>query len=111
MILVRAPLRISFVGGGTDLPNFYKHYPPGCVISTTIDKFVYVGVNKLYRKRIVLKYSLTEDVAKLYQQYVMPTYTRTQTVLVRGKGIKEAGDEVFSLFASVIRQNDALFVS
>ncbi|MBI5779051.1 MAG: aspartate aminotransferase family protein [Planctomycetes bacterium] len=32
--------------------------------------------------------SLTEDVAKLYQQYVMPTYTKTQTVLVRGKGIK-----------------------
>ncbi|MEK7309750.1 MAG: aspartate aminotransferase family protein [Planctomycetota bacterium] len=32
--------------------------------------------------------SLTEDVAKLYQQYVMPTYTRTQTVMVRGKGIK-----------------------
>lgn len=63
MILVRAPLRISFVGGGTDLPNFYKHYPPGCVISTAIDKFVYVGVNKLYRKRVVLKYSLTEDVA------------------------------------------------
>ncbi|PIR72627.1 MAG: kinase, partial [Candidatus Nealsonbacteria bacterium CG10_big_fil_rev_8_21_14_0_10_36_24] len=35
MILVRAPLRISFVGGGTDLPDFYHRYP-GRVISATI---------------------------------------------------------------------------
>lgn len=44
MILVRAPLRISFMGGGTDIPAFYKQYP-GRVISTTIDKYVYLTIN------------------------------------------------------------------
>lgn len=45
MIVVRAPLRISFVGGGTDLPDFFRFYP-GHVISTTIDKYVYVVINR-----------------------------------------------------------------
>lgn len=45
MIVVRAPLRISFAGGGTDLPDFYRYYP-GRVISTTIDKYVYVAINR-----------------------------------------------------------------
>ena len=44
MIITRAPLRISFVGGGTDIAKFYTKYP-GRVISTTIDKFVYVVAN------------------------------------------------------------------
>jgi len=45
MIVVRAPLRISFVGGGTDLPDFYQRYQ-GRVISTAIDKYVYVVINR-----------------------------------------------------------------
>lgn len=45
MIVVRAPLRISFVGGGTDLPDFYRR-SPGKVISATIDQFVYVVINR-----------------------------------------------------------------
>lgn len=44
MIIVKAPLRISFVGGGTDLPDFYRQHP-GRVISTAIDKYVYVAIN------------------------------------------------------------------
>ena len=46
MIVVRAPLRISFVGGGTDLPDFYRR-APGRVISTAIDKFVYVVIKNI----------------------------------------------------------------
>ena len=45
MIVVRAPLRISFGGGGTDLPAYYERHG-GVVVSTTIDKFVYVHVAK-----------------------------------------------------------------
>ena len=44
MIVTRAPLRISFVGGGTDLPAFYHKYP-GRVISVTINKYVYAMVH------------------------------------------------------------------
>jgi len=41
MLIARAPLRISFAGGGTDLPAYYERYG-GVVVSTTIDKYVYV---------------------------------------------------------------------
>ncbi len=43
MLIARAPLRISLAGGGTDLPVYYERYG-GFVISTTIDKYVYVHV-------------------------------------------------------------------
>ncbi len=62
MIITRAPLRISFVGGGTDLPKFYHQYP-GRVISTTIDKYIYIVLNQnVFNKDFILKYSLTEIV-------------------------------------------------
>src|SRR5512146_91627 len=44
MIIARAPLRVSFFGGGTDLPSYYEHYGPGQVLSCTIDKYVYAVV-------------------------------------------------------------------
>ncbi|OGH88681.1 MAG: hypothetical protein A3J93_01125 [Candidatus Magasanikbacteria bacterium RIFOXYC2_FULL_42_28] len=62
MILVRAPMRVSFVGGGTDLPDFYRSYP-GRVISTTIDKFVYLAINNSYKMgKFIVKYSENESV-------------------------------------------------
>lgn len=45
MIIARAPLRISLAGGGTDLPAYYERFG-GMVVSTTIDRFVYVQVQK-----------------------------------------------------------------
>ena len=45
MIISRTPFRISFVGGGTDLPDFY-HSEEGRVLSTTIDKYIYVCVKR-----------------------------------------------------------------
>ena len=62
MIISRAPLRISFVGGGTDLPDFYRQYP-GRVISVAIDKFVYILVNRIpYTKKVIAKWRTTEVV-------------------------------------------------
>ncbi|HLH75110.1 MAG TPA: GHMP kinase [Chloroflexota bacterium] len=43
MLIARAPFRISFAGGGTDLPAYYEQFG-GCVVSTTIDKYVYVHI-------------------------------------------------------------------
>ena len=45
MIITRTPFRISFAGGGTDLRAFYKH-EPGQVISTSINKYIYVVIKK-----------------------------------------------------------------
>ena len=44
MLIARAPLRVSLFGGGTDLPAFYTRYG-GAVLSTTLDKYVYVVLN------------------------------------------------------------------
>ena len=61
MIIVRAPLRISFVGGGTDLAAFYKK-APGRVLSGTIDKYVYVTITRTPGKRVSVRYSVGESV-------------------------------------------------
>ena len=45
MIITKTPFRVSFCGGGTDLPDFYKKYN-GQVLSTTIDKYMYILVKK-----------------------------------------------------------------
>ena len=47
MILTRTPFRISFAGGGTDISIFYKKNKFGKVLSSTIDKYLYVMVKKL----------------------------------------------------------------
>lgn len=60
MIISRTPLRMSFVGGGSDLPSFYRRYG-GAVVSTAIDRFVYVTVNQKFDDRIRVSYSKTEE--------------------------------------------------
>lgn len=47
MIIVRSPLRVSFFGGGTDHPSWFDRPEPGAVLSTTIDKYVYVQLRRL----------------------------------------------------------------
>ena len=67
MIITRAPFRVSFCGGGSDLPSFYEQYG-GCVLSTTIRKYMYLTLHKYFHKdQIRLKYSKTET-AKSYDE-------------------------------------------
>ena len=51
---------MSFVGGGSDLPVFYRRFG-GAVVSTAIDQYVYITVNKKFDDRIRVSYSKTED--------------------------------------------------
>lgn len=63
----RAPLRISFFGGGTDIPSFYQRFG-GAVLSTTINKFIYVSVkahSRLFGEHYRLNYSETEKVSSI----------------------------------------------
>ena len=62
MIITRAPFRVSFCGGGSDLPSFYEKFG-GCVLSTSIRKYMYLTIHNYFHKdQIVLKYSKTETV-------------------------------------------------
>ena len=61
MIISRTPLRISFVGGGSDLPAYYEK-EPGAVVSTAINKYIYINVNTKFDHQIRASYSVTEIV-------------------------------------------------
>lgn len=59
MILTRTPLRVSFAGGGSDLEEYYRH-EPGVVLSTAIDKYVYLAVKPHFDANFRISYSKTE---------------------------------------------------
>ncbi len=61
MIISRTPLRISLIGGGSDLSAYYR-MSPGAVVSTAIDKYIYITVNRKFDNRIRASYSVTEIV-------------------------------------------------
>ena len=60
MIFSKTPFRISFVGGGTD--NLKKQNFKGQVISCTINKYIFVGMNRKFDNKIRFSYSKTENV-------------------------------------------------
>ena len=63
MIISQTPLRISFVGGGTDLKDYWS-VKPGAVLSTTIDKYVYVIIKERFDDYIYVNYTQKEIVSK-----------------------------------------------
>lgn len=64
MIITRSPLRVTFGGGGTDVPSYYRKHG-GFVISAAIDKYVYVTVIRPFMPGIFLKYSELERVERV----------------------------------------------
>lgn len=66
MIITKTPFRMSFFGGGTDMPQFFREHG-GAVISTSFDKYCYVTVRHLppfFDYWTELSYSKTERVTK-----------------------------------------------
>lgn len=62
MIISRTPVRISFFGGGTDYREYYSRHP-GAVLGTTLNKYVYVSLNRLsdfFNYKIRVGYSKSE---------------------------------------------------
>lgn len=79
MIISKTPLRISFVGGGTDLKSFY-HKEEGMVLSTTIDKYVYVIVKERFDEKIYVNYSkkeIVDDVSEIKHELVREAMKKT----------------------------------
>ena len=62
MIISTAPFRVSFAGGGSDLQSFYKKNGYGAVVSTTINKYMYIMLHPYFHEKIRIKYSKLEDV-------------------------------------------------
>jgi len=66
MIITQTPLRISFFGGGTDFSKFYRQ-EEGCVLSSAIDKYIFVIVKDRFDKMIRVGYTQTELVDSVDQ--------------------------------------------
>ena len=62
MIITKTPFRISFCGGGSDIPEFYREHG-GCVLSTSINRYMYITVHPFFDEtKTALKYSKNEIV-------------------------------------------------
>lgn len=66
MIISRTPLRVSFAGGGSDLAEYYQT-GYGAVVSTAINKYIYITVNRKFDDLIRVSYSKTEMVHSVDQ--------------------------------------------
>jgi len=67
MIITKTPFRISFAGGGSDLAAYYEKYG-GAVVSTAIDKYVYLSMHPyFFENGYLLKYSKTEHAEEINQ--------------------------------------------
>jgi D-glycero-alpha-D-manno-heptose-7-phosphate kinase len=92
MIISRTPLRISFVGGGSDLPVYYRRFG-GAVISSSINMFVYITVNRKFDDRLRVSYSRTEivDCAAQVEHPIVRTVLQ-RTALAGGLEITSIAD-------------------
>ena len=60
MIITKTPFRISFAGGGSDVPAFYEEHG-GCILSTTINKYIFITIHPYFHNnQTLLKYSQNE---------------------------------------------------
>jgi len=66
MIIVQTPLRVSFFGGGTDFPPFYLS-EGGAVLSSAIDKYIFVTIKKRFDQKIRVGYTRAEMVDRVDQ--------------------------------------------
>src|SRR5260370_25492575 len=64
MIITQTPLRIGLVGGGTDLPGYYREHG-GRVLNAALDKYVYVIVKQRFDDDIYVNYSRKEIVSRV----------------------------------------------
>jgi D-glycero-alpha-D-manno-heptose-7-phosphate kinase len=87
MLAVRSPLRVSFFGGGSDIPEIYQKIG-GCVFSVAIQKYVYVFMNSKWPNvddTVTAKYSIIEEVP--HPRYLQHPIMRTVLTKNRVTGV------------------------
>jgi len=92
LIIVQSPLRISLFGGGTDFPDFYLQ-EGGCVLSTAIDKYIFVVIKKRYDDKLRIGYTRTEMVDSVDEiQHELIREALRVTGITKGVEITTMGD-------------------
>ena len=92
MIIVQTPLRVSLFGGGTDFPDYFKENG-GCVLSTTIDKYIFVTIKKRFDSKLRIGYTKTEivdDLSEINHELIREALRKT--TITRGVEVTTMGD-------------------
>jgi D-glycero-alpha-D-manno-heptose-7-phosphate kinase len=92
MIIVQAPLRISFFGGGTDFPSFFTK-EGGCALSTAINKYIFITIKQRFDDMLRIGYTQTEivdDVNKVQHELIREALRKTG--ITKGVEITTMGD-------------------
>ena len=112
MILTRTPLRISFVGGGTDLPYFYQNVHSGAVISVTPQLYIDVWVRKRRTPDIGLNgytYGSIEQVPDKRMQRVLQRTGMTEGIYLLSTADVPAGTGMGTSAAFLVGALNALY--
>jgi D-glycero-alpha-D-manno-heptose-7-phosphate kinase len=92
MIIVQTPLRLSLFGGGTDFPSYFLE-KGGCVLSTTIDKYIFVTIKERFDNKLRVGYTKTEMVDCLDEiQHELIREALRKTDITQGVEITTMGD-------------------
>lgn len=92
MIIVQTPLRVSLFGGGTDFPTFFRE-EGGCVLSATIDKYIFVIIKKRFDSKLRVGYTRTEMVDALDEiQHELIREAMRKTGINEGVEVTTMGD-------------------
>lgn len=108
MLASRTPLRVSFFGGGTDFKDYYS-LDHGCVLSTAVDKYVYIMVNRKFDAKIQLKYSLTE-IVDAPEQIFHPTLRESIRYVGLEGGLELAAMADFPSFGTGLGSSSSFLV-
>lgn len=92
MIIVQTPLRVSLFGGGTDFPSFFRE-EGGCVLSSAIDKYIFVAIKERFDTKFRIGYTQTEMVDEVDQiRHDLIREALRLTGIERGVEITTMGD-------------------
>jgi D-glycero-alpha-D-manno-heptose-7-phosphate kinase len=92
MIIVETPLRVSFFGGGTDFPAFFRA-EGGCVLTTAIDKAIFVTIKQRFDPKLRIGYTQTEMVDSVAQvKHELVREALRKTGICHGVEISTMGD-------------------
>jgi D-glycero-alpha-D-manno-heptose-7-phosphate kinase len=115
MIITQTPLRISLIGGGTDLPSYYLEHS-GRVLNAAIDKYIYIIVKQRFDSGIYVNYSQKEIVSRvedleheLVREAMLMTGVRNGVEITTLADIPSSGSGLGSSSAVTVGLLNALF--
>ena len=92
MIIIQTPLRISLFGGGTDFPRYFLE-EGGCVLSSAIDKYIYLAIKERFDRKLRVGYTKTEMVDRIDDlQHELIREALRKTGITEGVEITTMGD-------------------